>query len=195
MKYQLADNQNEVLPNLLRLNNSNDIGKIEFEGFLETEITLSQKLSKTTKFNSKYICDIHKLALKDLYSFAGKYRNVNVSKGGFVFPSAQFLPQSMQEFEAEILLKLPNDYPNIDLLIQDIAIVHGELLFIHPFRDGNGRTARLLANLMARKQGYAPLNFGYITNDNMDRYIKAVQQAANKNYNLMTALISDIFVV
>ena len=77
-----------------------------------------------------------------------------MSKGGFLFPSALFIPQSMQFFEDEILKKLPDTYPDKASLAKDVAIVHGELLFIHPFREGNGRTARILANLMVRKQGY-----------------------------------------
>ncbi|MHA4895733.1 Fic/DOC family protein [Pedobacter sp. PWIIR3] len=110
-----------------------------------------------TKFNIKYILEIHKLSLKHLYTFAGKLREVNISKGGFPFPSAKFLPQSMLLFEEELLTRLPNKYANKEQLVNDIAMVHGELLFIHPFREGNGRTARILANLMARKQGYDSL--------------------------------------
>lgn len=82
-----------------------------------------------------------------------------MSKGGFLFPSALFIPQSMQFFEDEILKKLPDTYPDKASLAKDVAIVHGELLFIHPFREGNGRTARILANLMVRKQGYEGLRF------------------------------------
>lgn len=65
----------------------------------------------------------------------------------------------MTAFEYEVLSKLPNTYKSREQLINDIAIVHGELLFIHPFREGNGRTARLLANLMCRKAGYDGLMF------------------------------------
>lgn len=99
------------------------------------------------------------MVLGHLYSFAGKYRDVNMSKGGFLFASAKFLSNNMEAFDTEILLNLPKEYSNKEELIKDIAIVHGELLFIHPFREGNGGTARILANLMARKAGYGPLKF------------------------------------
>ena len=81
-----------------------------------------------------------------MYTFAGRWRDVNLSKGGFVFPMAQFLPTIMNSFQANILAPLPNRYVNKDRLIHDLAVVHAELLFIHPFREGNGRTARLVAN-------------------------------------------------
>jgi len=75
------------------------------------------------------------MALGNVYEFAGKYREVNMSKGGFPFAAARFLSQSMQAFEQEILSKLPHKYKNQEKFIEDLAIVHGELLFIHPFRE------------------------------------------------------------
>ena len=109
------------------------INESEFEGFLQAEIYFTESLSARTKFNTKYILNLHKEALKHLYSFAGKLRNVNLSKGGFPFAAAKFLPEAMFEFEKDILSKLKNKYSSKEDLIQDIAIVHGELLFIHPF--------------------------------------------------------------
>jgi cell filamentation protein len=193
MKYNIPNDQNEVLPNILGLVSHDDIALSEFEGFLNAEIILSESLTKRTKFNINYILKIHKMALDHLYSFAGKYRDVNLSKGGFLFATARFLPSTMKTFEQEILLNLPNVYRNKEELIRDIAIVHGELLFIHPFREGNGRTARILANLMARKQGYKSLLFEKIDEKEFEFYVSAVQQAAEKNYEKMEQLITTIF--
>ncbi|MCH6235024.1 Fic family protein [Cognataquiflexum rubidum] len=99
----------------------------------------------------------------------------------------------METFENEILSFLPNKYGKVDDLISDIAKVHGELLFIHPFREGNGRTARVLANLMCRKQGFGPLKFDQIGNKEFDLYVSAVQNSAKKNYGQMTDFIKSIF--
>lgn len=159
MKYDLPENQGEVLPNKLGLTSLSEIEIAEFEGFLKTEIVFTENLSTATRFNSDYILGIHKLALIHLYSFAGELRSVNLSKGGFAFPSARFLDKSMKEFEESILNKLPATYKDQNELIRDIAKVHAEFLFIHPFREGNGRTARVLANLMARKAGFGRLRF------------------------------------
>ena len=142
---------------------SDEIAISEFEGFLKAEIQLTESFTSRTKFNVSYILKMHKLSLGHLYSFAGKYRDVNISKGGFAFPASRFLPETMLEFETKILSKLPAKYTNKEELIKDIAKVHAELLFIHPFREGNGRTARILANLMARKEDYEALKFELIT--------------------------------
>lgn len=193
MKYDLPDHQAPLLPNLLNLSSSDEIGLSEFEGFLKAEIILSSRLTKRTKFNVKYILQIHKLSLAHLYSFAGKLRDVNMSKGGFPFAGAKYLPQSMLTFDNEILKKLPVKYKSRDELITNIAVVHGELLFIHPFREGNGRTARLLANLMARKEGYKALQFEKINEGNFDTYVRAIQKSAGQDYSLMVEFISSIF--
>ena len=192
-KYDSPNDQNEILPNLLGLKSIEEIGLSEFEGFLRTEIQLTESLTSRTKFNVSYILKMHKLSLSHLYSFAGKYRDVNISKGGFAFPASRFLPQTMEEFETQILSGLPNKYNSKDELIKDIAKVHGELLFIHPFREGNGRTARMLANLMSRKQGYDSLKFELITEKEFNMYVLAVQSSADKNYKKMEKIINSIF--
>ncbi len=193
MKYQLPEREGELLPNLLGLKTVEEISLSEFEGFLKAEIMLTEQLTAHTKFDVKYLQNIHKVALGHLYSFAGKFRDVNLSKGGFAFPAAKFLPQTMQAFEADVLSRLPDHYASKDDLIKNIAIVHGELLFIHPFREGNGRTARILANLMTRKEKYGPLKFELIDASRFDFYVSAVQQAADKDYSRMAELIRSVF--
>jgi cell filamentation protein len=116
-----------------------------------------------------------------------------MSKGGFLFPSAQFISKNMDDFNREMLSKMPNKYTSDEFLIKDISIVHGELLFIHPFREGNGRTARVLANLMARKQGYEGLNFDKIDDKVFPRYASAVQAVAEKDYSKMEKIIRLLF--
>lgn len=112
MKYLIPKSEDDaqILPNLLNLSSKKEIDKAEFEGFYKAEIILTESLTSNTKFNALYICNIHKIALEHLYSFAGKYRKVNLSKGGFLFPSAKFVEQSMQEMESKILNKLSRNY-------------------------------------------------------------------------------------
>ena len=193
MKYDSPGSQIEILPNLLGLQSVEEINLSEFEGFLKAEIQLTENLSSRTKFNASYILKMHELSLGHLYSFAGKYRDVNLSKGGFAFPASRFLPETMLGLENEILLKLPNRYNSKDDLVKDIAKVHAELLFIHPFREGNGRAARVLANLMSRKQGYDALKFELVTEKEFGNYVLAVQSSADKNYEKMEKIINFIF--
>ena len=197
MKCQTPYDQNEQLPNLLGLRAAEEIGLAEFEGFLKAEIVLSGQLTNRTSFTCRYIQKIHRQALGHLYGFAGKWRDVNLSKGGFVFAAAHFLPNTRQSFEADILKILPNQYSDIEHLIHDLAVVHAELLFIHPFREGKGRTARLLANLMCRKQGLNALQWGKIEPNegaeiSFTNCIHAVQQASSHHYEPMKRIIGSI---
>jgi cell filamentation protein len=99
----------------------------------------------------------------------------------------------MSTFEKEILSGLKNTYKKKEDLVRDIATVHGELLFIHPFREGNGRTARLLANLMSRKAGYESLKFEKVGKKEFEKYVVAVQSCAKKDYKKMIEFIESIF--
>ena len=189
-KYHTSAEENEILPNLLGLTDATAIGLAEFEGFLRANITLTESLTPATKFTLDYLLEAHRLALDHLYAFAGRYREVNISKGGFTFPAARFLPASMQQFEREWLLRpLPNDREN---LLDLIAGIHGELLFIHPFREGNGRAARLLASLMLVQQGYARPNWAMIDSALFPRYVAAVQQCGLGNYAPMRSLLRQL---
>lgn len=143
-------------------------------------------------FDWKFISSIHKVAFNHLYEFAGELRTVNMSKGGFTFPTAKFLPEIIHEFEVKFLganLKLLDSYEE---LIQLAAPIHSELLFFHPFREGNGRTARLFADLMAIKTGFEKFNFENITEERMPEYIKAVQFATAKDDQPMIDLFRKL---
>ena len=192
-KTSAAESEGDILPNKLGLITLHAIEKAEMEGFYVAYKILFEELNSRTKFNLKYILKIHKTALGHLYEFAGKARTVNMSKGGFLFPPAKFLSEVLVQFENDILLKLPKSYNSKEDLIKDIAIVHAELLFIHPFREGNGRATRLLASLMAAKAGYNLVGLEKFSKDNFNEYVSAVHQAAEKKYDKMTAIISSLF--
>ena len=192
-KVDYDEDEHEVLPNKLGLTELDKVQKEEARGFIDASVKLMFAVDSDTKFDKDYVLNIHELSLGHLYTFAGKLRTVNISKGGFMFPAAKYLPSSMETFEIEILDLLKGEYDRAEDLIEDIAKVHGELLYIHPFREGNGRTARLLANLMAHKAGSQRLKFEKLDNTEMfNKYIEAVQRAGLKQYQAMIDIIAFI---
>lgn len=192
-KYRVPRDEGEILPNKLGIDKLHELEQAELEGFLFASKVLFEELNEDTRFDLNYIYRLHRLALEHLYSFAGRLRTVNVSKGGFLFPPAQFLEQTMSDFEKGILAPLRAHYETKEQLVKDIAKVHAELLFIHPFREGNGRAARLLANLMAAKAGQQLLDLEDFRKTRFDDYILAIQQAANGNYGQMETIIRSLF--
>jgi len=197
MKYQTSYDQNESLPNKKGLVDKVAIENEEMEGLLKASILLTEKLNARTNFNLKYIQQMHSMAFGDLYDFAGRWRSVNLSKGGFVFAAAQFLNQTMYAFEEQMLKNMLKKYDSKEAFIKDVAKIHAEFLFIHPFREGNGRTARLLTDLMYRKHKFAPPRWEMISKDenlplNFGLYIRAVQQASNQEYTVMQEIFRQI---
>ena len=73
-----------------------------------------------------------------------------------------------------------------------MAEVHVELVLIHPFREGNGRTSRLLVILMALQAGLPLLNFNDIEGKNREAYFRAVQEGMMRNYKPMKAIFKKI---
>ncbi|WP_376783965.1 Fic family protein [Epilithonimonas vandammei] len=63
------------------------------------------------------------------------------------------------------------------------------IVIIHPFREGNCRTARLLLNLMLWKNGWEILDFTKMDDKLFEKYVFAVQSASMKNYQPMVEVI------
>lgn len=77
-------------------------------------------------------------------------------------------------------------------VIAALAIVHTELILIHPFREGNGRLARLLATLMALQAGLPPLDFSGFEQERQEEYFTAVRYGLNRDYKPMEKVFTDV---
>lgn len=132
--------------------------------------------------NKLDLLSIHHLVLQKIEKdFAGKYRTsgVRISGANFVPPNAL----KVDEFVSE-LIDFAND-SEVDILIRS-AIFHHRFVWIHPFFDGNGRTARLLLNLILMKSGFPP---AIILKNDRKKYYDALNQANNQDYSKLVLLI------
>jgi cell filamentation protein len=136
--------------------------------------------------------ELHRRWLSDIYSWAGEYRQVNVSKGGFMFAAAAQIPRLMEEFQSRSLaLHTPVEKSCRDVPLA-LAETHTELLLIHPFREGNGRIARLLAKLMSLQAGIEIVGFESLVHRRREEYFAAVRAGLDRNYIPMRSLFSSI---
>lgn len=136
------------------------------------------------------ICDWHRRWLGQIYPWAGQLRSVNMSKDGFPFAAASQLQRLLANFEARQLCRLtPCMGLAIGQLIAAIAEVHVELILIHPFREGNGRLARLVADVMAVQAGLGPLDYSSWKQGN-GGYIGAIHAGVVGDYRPMMALVA-----
>lgn len=163
----------------------------------EALIRATQRLIDETRvdqrFTAQAVQHMHGSWLGSIYRWAGDYRSVNVSKGGFMFAAAGLIPNLMEDFENGSLRQFtPCRSTDPGEQAVALATVHVELLLIHPFREGNGRCARLLATLMALQAGLPPLDFGGICGRTKQRYIAAVQAGLDRNYAPMTEIFRAV---
>ena len=88
-----------------------------------------------------------------------------------MFAAAAQVPRLMQQLEqGPLRLYTPCRIKSTEQQAAALAIVHAEFILIHPFRDGNGRCARLLAMLMGLQAGLPALDFGGIRGAKKRRY-------------------------
>lgn len=146
------------------------------------------------RFTAADICQMHKTWLGNIYDWAGKYRQVNISKGGFSFAMARQVPALMDKFEQGSLCEFTPCRSGIrgGDIVHAVAVVHTELVLIHPFREGNGRLARMFAVLMGLQAGLPPFDFGGIKGKQKQKYFAAVQACMGYNYEPMESIFRAV---
>lgn len=93
------------------------------------------------KYDVAHYLKIHEVLFRDLYSFAGKLRDENISKEGIPFCRPEFIYDNLKE----LLQQMKKDSYKLkseEELIDYLAFYYSEINIVHPFREGNGRTQR-----------------------------------------------------
>lgn len=131
--------------------------------------TLADKKEPIAAFQVR---QIHKLILSQIDDEnAGQYRKTNVRIAGatLIPPEAWDVPQRMSDWENWLKEAERAMHP-----VEVAALAHHQLTAIHPFVDGNGRTARLVMNLILFRAGYPP---AVILRANRQQYYRVLSQA------------------
>ena len=131
--------------------------------------TLAQPETEVGEWEIK---QIHNLILRAIApEEAGRYRQLDVKAAGteYVYPPHYLLNDLMQEFTAWLKAASKTLHP-----LEYAAEAHLRFVSIHPFRDGNGRTGRLLMNLLLLQAGYPII---VISNQVRKAYIDAIIDA------------------
>ncbi len=191
---QFEPGSNElVLRNRLGIKSPKEMDDAEARALERAMVRLVGKYNERHRFTAADIREIHKSWLNEIYEWAGAYRQVNVSKGDFPFAAAARVPSLMEEFERAVLARhTPCDSKDRAGIACALAETHVELVLIHPFREGNGRVARILSTLMALQAGLPLLDFGLIADGRKEMYFAAVQAGLDKNYKPMEQLFAKV---
>jgi Fic family protein len=144
---------------------------------------IEKQAQKGYRLNAGDILSVHRLVLQRIEKeFAGRYRNsgVRITGANFTPPNALKVDDLMDE-----LLSWVNAEQNLPLPVK-ATIFHHRFVWIHPFFDGNGRTVRLLFNLLLMSEGYPP---AIILQQDRKKYYDALNKANNGSYEKLVTLI------
>jgi Protein involved in cell division len=130
----------------------------------------------------KGLQQIHSYIFGGLYDFAGKIREKTISKGGFTFCLAQYLPNQLRTIES-----MPESS------VDEIFDKYVEMNVAHPFMEGNGRSTRIWLDMMLKKNNGRCIDWSKMSKkDYLSAMEKSVADAADIKRMLTDALTDKI---
>lgn len=141
-------------------------------------------------FDLAHLKAIHRHLFQDVYSWAGEVRSVEVSKGGNQFQFRQYIETGMADVHRRIVR---SDYLR-GLSAQDFAVragtIMGDVNYVHPFREGNGRTQLQYLKQLSEKAGHM-LD---LTKMRPELWLEASREAHRARYEAMGRAIAETIV-
>ncbi len=173
-----------VLENKLNITESCKLAEAEERISKQKALELFEAgiLDKMQAGTYETLAKIHGFLFDEIYEFAGKIRTVNIAKGNFRFAPVIYLKEALQNID-----KLPQS--NFDEIVEKYV----EMNIAHPFREGNGRSARIWLDLIFKKELGLVVDWSKI---NKEDYLFAMERSPVKTteikYLLKGALTDKI---
>lgn len=174
-----------VLKNKLNIKDMADLEKAERE---ITAITIRRIQLKKPPYNLSYMKDLHLSLFSDLYDWAGKIRDVDISKGGTRFCTCSRIEAESEKLFAKLEKKKWLSGLEKNIFCEELAEFYIEFNMIHPFREGNGRVQRLFFEQLSLSANY---DLDWL-NISRDEWIKANIDGANVIYSSMAEIFKRI---
>lgn len=189
---EYVDEAEQMLVNKLEILDLNSLHMAEEEGLAKAYETLLTEVKTDTPMTAELLCHIHSRIFGEIYEWAGCWRTVQISKPGAIWPPPHYLHEAMQSFERDVLEKHPSTILQSDeRFCNAVGEIQGEFLAIHPFREGNARTVKLMTDIMAVQSG-RPLLVYDATENGTEQYIEAAKAAlSEKDYCPMIQIIQQ----
>lgn len=188
--------ENGTLKNKLGITSQEDLDKADR---MITTRNLAKLYLEEVKppFDEKKLYSIHKYLFNDIYDFAGEVRGENIYKSFSFCP-----PQNIHNMLKEALSRANGTVKTIDnkdKLLVFITELYSELDFIHPFREGNGRTLREFIReyitYICKTNNLEPYYLDFAKADR-EKYISAIRKAdAFCEYDELLELFTEILTV
>lgn len=179
-----------------RPENEEDLQRREAIGVIRASRFVRRCARSHKPITLKTVCEIHKEIFRDAWpEIAGVYRdeNLKITDSKHLPPHYSKVSELMEQADSDLAARLkrlekaegilldmgdPTDKDTalISAIITTAAWLHHLLTYIHPFREGNGRTARLAANFILERYGLVGISIK-VEKENKNRYRKALAQA------------------
>lgn len=165
-----------ILENKLNLTNEVDLAREEekISKLKAKELFETGYLDNLDAGTFETLSKIHKYLFDEIYYFAGKIRNENISKGNFRFAPIAYIDVAIENVE-----KMPQSTYN------EIIEKYVEMNIIHPFREGNGRSTRIWLDLILKKELKVVVDWSKI---NKGDYLLAVERSPIKDVEIKELL-------
>jgi Fic family protein len=169
---------------------------LEQKGIKKAQFYILKLSNDKKRITQEYILDVHQEGFGFIFpDWAGKFRTIDVTVGDYEPPHYSKIPELIKNLcdDLEERLKhIPsseNEEHFLAELISLLAWFQHRFVWIHPFKDYNGRVARLLTNLLALNLGLPLIIVKAETGADRQRYIKAMKAADKHNYTKLEKLI------
>ena len=169
-----------MLNNKFKIDDAAELARIE-EKISKTkaiELWQSGELDKMKAGTFKTLARIHKVLFNDIYDFAGKLRNVNISKGNFRFASALYLNEAVTNIER---MSQSN--------FEEIVAKYVEMNIAHPFREGNGRSMRLWLDHILKRELNRVVDWSCV---DKNTYLQAMERSPINDVEIKTLLFTAL---
>lgn len=180
-----------MLRNLLGVKDPAEIGRREQEALLRAQLWALGELSSDDIIDFGLLCTLHRRWLGGIYTFAGELRRVNISKGGILFAPVEHLASSVRNLDAVLDEHTPCRLNDPQMLAESIATVHVMLVLVHPFREGNGRLGRWLADIMANQAGHGAIDWGPLSVETRETYFACMRRGFSGEIAPLTEFIQS----
>jgi cell filamentation protein len=184
--HELIETKEGVLYNKGGIVDKKEIDYFENVHFMILVHELIHEITPLTNITVAMIKRWHQRFFGQLYTWAGKYRTVDISKSGFRWPSYNRIENAMRELDRNYMSNTPIESNIENEIISAVSQIMGEILFINPFREGNGRIAKLVGGILFFQKDYPLLDFSNIPRN---EWIDASLDAYAKNYKPLSLLL------
>ncbi len=185
--YIYIDPESKLLRNLQNIKDPDVLLFVESSAVTKRLQELNEKPIPIKGIESVFI--IHKYLFQDIYYWAGEKRIVEISKNG-----KQFFPTTHFDNAFKYLDSLVAEFKDIPKvnkkqLAEKLAEILDNLNYLHPFREGNGRTQREFLRLLAAEKG---LTLNLNPPDKRDIYEKYMKGTIESDVSTLTELIFEL---